>query len=48
MPRCLTRVESDEFARRAREEIEWRGWGLWAVEVREKAAFARGGQRRMN
>jgi RimJ/RimL family protein N-acetyltransferase len=34
MPRCLTRAESDEFARRAREEIERRGWGLWAVEAR--------------
>jgi RimJ/RimL family protein N-acetyltransferase len=40
MPRCLTRAESDEFARHARKEIEWRGWGLWAVEVKETAAFA--------
>src|SRR6266513_151298 len=34
MPRCLTRAESDELALRAAAEIEQRGWGLWAVQLR--------------
>src|SRR5437763_14430804 len=35
LSRCLTRAESDEFAERVRSELAQRGWGLWAVEVRE-------------
>lgn len=36
----LSRRESDAFARRIRGELDERGWGLWAVEVRETASFA--------
>src|SRR5947207_15044024 len=39
LPRCLTRAESDEFAQRVRSELAQRGWGLWAVEVREQGQF---------
>ena len=39
MPRCLTRAESDELALRAAAEIEQRGWGLWAVQLREGGDF---------
>ena len=31
MARCLSRGESDAFARRAEADIERRGWGLWAA-----------------
>jgi RimJ/RimL family protein N-acetyltransferase len=34
MPRCLSRDESDAFAARIRADMERRGWGLWAVEVK--------------
>jgi ribosomal-protein-alanine N-acetyltransferase len=34
MPRRLNRDESDAFAAWVRTDIERRGWGLWAVEVR--------------
>ncbi len=34
MPRRLNRDESDAFAARVRLDIESRGWGLWAVEVK--------------
>ena len=34
MPRHLSRAESDDFARRAQRQIDARGWGLWAVELR--------------
>ena len=34
--RCLTRVESDELAQRAATLIAERGWGLWAVERRDR------------
>src|SRR5205814_2207471 len=39
LSRCLTRAESDEFAERVRSELAQRGWGLWAVEVREHGQF---------
>src|SRR5204863_10045154 len=39
LSRCLTRVECDEFAEGARSELAQRGWGLWAVEVREHGQF---------
>jgi RimJ/RimL family protein N-acetyltransferase len=39
MPRCLSRGESDDFARRAQQGIEARGWGLWAVEGRADGQF---------
>src|SRR6059058_4279788 len=39
LSRCLTRAESDEFAERVRSELAQRGWGLWAVEVREQGEF---------
>jgi len=39
LSRCLTRAESDEFAERVRSELAQRGWGLWAVEVREHGEF---------
>jgi RimJ/RimL family protein N-acetyltransferase len=39
MPRCLTEAESDEVARRAHAGIEQRGWGQWAVEVRDEREF---------
>ena len=39
MGRSLTPAESDAFARKAASEIEQRGWGLWAVEVREGGEF---------
>jgi RimJ/RimL family protein N-acetyltransferase len=38
MPKRLTRDESDAFAARIRTDMEKRGWGLWAVEVRGGAA----------
>jgi RimJ/RimL family protein N-acetyltransferase len=40
MPACLTRSQSDQFAGWAQAEIERRGWGIWAVEVRATAEFA--------
>jgi len=39
LSRRLTRAESDEFAERVRSELAQRGWGLWAVEVREHGQF---------
>jgi len=39
LSRCLTRAESDEFGERVRSELAQRGWGLWAVEVREQGEF---------
>lgn len=39
MGHCLARAESDEFARRAESAIAQRGWGLWAVEVRDGGEF---------
>lgn len=38
-PATLSKAESDEFANTIRSLIEARGWGLWAVEVPEQAAF---------
>src|SRR4029077_20429589 len=35
----LTREQSDAFAGHARQGIEERGWGLWAVEVTEAERF---------
>jgi RimJ/RimL family protein N-acetyltransferase len=40
MPKRLTRAESDAFVERAAADLGTRGWGLWAVEVRESRAFA--------
>jgi len=37
MPKRLTHDESDAFAARIRTEMGKRGWGLWAVEVRDAA-----------
>jgi RimJ/RimL family protein N-acetyltransferase len=34
MPRRLNRDESDAFAARIQLDMESRGWGLWAVEVK--------------
>src|SRR5262245_17828683 len=34
LARCLTRAESDAFARRIHEHFARHGFGLWAVEVR--------------
>jgi RimJ/RimL family protein N-acetyltransferase len=39
MPRRLSRDESDALAARAQAEIEQRGWGLWAIEVRGGPPF---------
>lgn len=38
-PSPLTRGESDALAERERTMIAERGWGLWAVEVIDRAAF---------
>jgi 3-dehydroquinate dehydratase/shikimate dehydrogenase len=38
-PSVLTKVESDETAKRFKEGIEERGWGLWAVSVLGGAEF---------
>jgi RimJ/RimL family protein N-acetyltransferase len=37
MPRRLSRDESDAFAARIAADMHKRGWGLWAVEVKEEA-----------
>jgi len=39
LPRCPSRAESDEFARRLQGELAARGWGLWAVEHRARGEF---------
>lgn len=38
-PSPLSRDASDAMAERSRAAIAERGWGLWAVEVKEGAAF---------
>ena len=38
-PAPLDRAESDAFIDRIAPQLEQRGWGLWAVEVRETGAF---------
>jgi RimJ/RimL family protein N-acetyltransferase len=38
-PARHTREQSDAFAERARQGIEERGWGLWAVEVTDSGRF---------
>jgi ribosomal-protein-alanine N-acetyltransferase len=38
-PKLLDRAESDALARRIRENFDCRGFGLWAVEVRDVADF---------
>jgi len=38
-PAPLSRKQSDAFAACARDGIEDRGWGLWAVEVIESSQF---------
>ena len=40
MPRRLPRDESDAAAARIRAVIETRGWGFWAVEVKEAGGHA--------
>ncbi|HYM27235.1 MAG TPA: GNAT family N-acetyltransferase [Steroidobacteraceae bacterium] len=39
LSRRLSRVESDEFARRLQGQLAARGWGLWAVEHRTGGTF---------
>ena len=39
-PATMTREQSDAFAEYARQGIEERGWGLWAVEVVGGEPFA--------
>jgi ribosomal-protein-alanine N-acetyltransferase len=39
MGRCLSCAESDALARRSEAEIARQGWGFWATELRESAAF---------
>lgn len=36
---CLTHRQSADLARRAETELAQRGWGLWAVELREGGEF---------
>ncbi|MES9854105.1 MAG: GNAT family N-acetyltransferase [Candidatus Thiodiazotropha sp. L084R] len=38
-PAPLDRIESDALADRCRELIQQRGWGFWAVELRETRSF---------
>lgn len=38
-PATLSRAESEAFVDRHSALIDQRGWGLWAVEVRETGAF---------
>lgn len=38
-PATLTRAESDAFVDRHSALIDHRGWGLWAVEVRDSGDF---------
>lgn len=38
-PSPLNRKESDFLAQRISQELEERGWGLWAVEIPQKASF---------
>ena len=39
MPGRLSPAESDRLARGCEAEIAHRGWGFWAVELRESGAF---------
>jgi RimJ/RimL family protein N-acetyltransferase len=39
LPGRLNRDESDAMATRIREQMERRGWGLWAVEVSSSVPF---------
>ena len=38
-PAPLSRAESDAFIDRVAPQLEQRGWGLWALEVRDTGAF---------
>lgn len=38
-PHVLSRQESDSLARKIQDFIHTRGWGLWAVAVKEKEPF---------
>jgi RimJ/RimL family protein N-acetyltransferase len=38
-PNILSRVESDDLTNRCRELIDERGWGFWAVELKEGSDF---------
>ena len=40
LPKILDRTESDAFAARIRELVDQRGFGLWAVEIKDVARFA--------
>lgn len=40
LPTLLSREESDAFADRIEATLGERGWGLWAVEIPDRAAFA--------
>ncbi len=40
LPGTLSREQSDTFATRIEEHFERRGFGLWAVEIRDSALFA--------
>jgi len=39
-PEAMTRDKSDALAKRIRENMAKRGWGLWAVEVKTGPRFA--------
>ncbi|MBT3012465.1 MAG: GNAT family N-acetyltransferase [Candidatus Thiodiazotropha sp. (ex Lucina pensylvanica)] len=38
-PQPLSRIESDDLAKRCRDLIDGRGWGFWAVELRGRGEF---------
>jgi RimJ/RimL family protein N-acetyltransferase len=38
-PSTLTRPESDALAERIALDIQWRGYGLWAVEIPDETPF---------
>lgn len=38
-PAPLSRLESDAFAARSQERLDQRGYGLWALEVRDTGEF---------
>ena len=38
-PSVLTRERSDAMAERLGDQVDERGWGLWAVEVQDGAPF---------
>ena len=38
-PETLTRAESDAFARKIKQELSEKKYGLWAVEIKESHTF---------